>query len=90
MKRVATLTMALIMVMSVIAIVYAVNLTPAVKDDPLVRMPGTQPDQGVNLEAPNRCMNCHAGYNTTVEPGSIVEISSFPISYAFSFPCPAS
>jgi hypothetical protein len=38
-------------------------------DDPLVRMPGTQPDQGVNLESPNRCLNCHAGYNQSVEPG---------------------
>jgi hypothetical protein len=40
-----------------------------VKDDPLVRMPGTQPDQGVNLEAPNRCLNCHADYNHAIEPG---------------------
>jgi len=32
-------------------------------------MPGTQPSNGVNLEAPNRCLNCHAGYNTQVEPG---------------------
>jgi hypothetical protein len=40
-----------------------------VSSDPLVRMPGTQPDQGVNLEAPNRCLNCHAGYNEGVEPG---------------------
>ena len=40
----------------------------AVKDDPLVRMPGTQPGQ-VMLEGPNRCLNCHAGYNTAVEPG---------------------
>ncbi|UCD29154.1 MAG: Ig-like domain-containing protein [Planctomycetota bacterium] len=40
-----------------------------VADDPLVRMPGTQPDQGVNLEAPNRCLNCHGGYDTAVEPG---------------------
>jgi hypothetical protein len=39
-----------------------------VKDDPLVRMPGTQPGQ-VSLESPNRCMNCHAGYNESVEPG---------------------
>jgi len=70
MKRLATVSMALIMVMSFIAIVYAaVTLTPAVKDDPLVRMPGTQPDQGVNLEAPNRCLNCHSGYNPAVEPG---------------------
>lgn len=49
--------------------VYSVNLTPSVHDDPLVRMPGTQPDQGVALEAPNRCLNCHEGYNQTVEPG---------------------
>ena len=40
----------------------------AVVDDPLVRMPGTQPGQAT-LEAPNRCFNCHAGYNSEVEPG---------------------
>jgi hypothetical protein len=39
-----------------------------VAQDPLVRMPGTQPGQ-VMLEDPGRCMNCHAGYNTAVEPG---------------------
>ncbi|GBC61168.1 hypothetical protein DENIS_2128 [Desulfonema ishimotonii] len=39
-----------------------------VADDPLVRMPGTQPGQTA-LEAPGRCLNCHAGYNTAVEPG---------------------
>jgi len=40
-----------------------------VASDPLVRMPGTQPAQGVNLEAPNRCLNCHADYDHAVEPG---------------------
>jgi len=40
-----------------------------VANDPLVRMPGTQPNQGVNLEAPGRCLNCHAGYDQAVEPG---------------------
>jgi hypothetical protein len=39
-----------------------------VDQDPLVRMPGTQPGQ-VSLEGPDRCMNCHSGYNTSVEPG---------------------
>ncbi len=39
-----------------------------VKDDPLVRMPGTQPGQ-VALEGPGRCLNCHADYNHSVEPG---------------------
>ena len=43
------------------------NLTVA--QDPLVRMPGTQPAQGVTLEAPNRCLNCHADYDHAVEPG---------------------
>ena len=40
----------------------------AVEDDPLVRMPGTQPGQ-VILEGPGRCLNCHAGYDSQVEPG---------------------
>lgn len=39
-----------------------------VTDDPLVRMPGTQPNQ-VTLEGPGRCLNCHADYNHSVEPG---------------------
>jgi len=40
-----------------------------VKDDPALRMPGAQPDQNINLEGSGRCLNCHAGYNTAVEPG---------------------
>jgi hypothetical protein len=40
-----------------------------VKDDPLLRMPGSQPEQGISLEGSNRCLNCHAGYNSSVEPG---------------------
>ena len=39
-----------------------------VDEDPLVRMPGSQPEQ-VFLEGPSRCLNCHSGYNTSVEPG---------------------
>jgi len=39
-----------------------------VADDPLLRMPGTQPGR-VSLESPDRCLNCHAGYNPSVEPG---------------------
>jgi hypothetical protein len=54
----------------VLATAYAVGAWDplAVVDDPLVRMPGTQPNQ-VSLEDPNRCLNCHAGYNQSVEPG---------------------
>ena len=40
----------------------------AVVDDPLVLMPGTQPNQAA-LQAPTRCLNCHAGYDPAVEPG---------------------
>jgi len=40
-----------------------------VKQDPLVRMPGSQQAEGVTLEAPGRCLNCHSGYNSSVEPG---------------------
>jgi hypothetical protein len=33
-------------------------------------MPGTQPSDGVMLEAPGRCLNCHAGYGQQdAEPG---------------------
>ena len=48
---------------------YVAQWTPVpVDQDPLVRMPGTQPRQ-VSLEAPNRCTNCHEGYHQAVEPG---------------------
>jgi hypothetical protein len=42
----------------------------AVEDDPLVRMPGTQPDTGVTFSnTASACMECHRGYNHAVEPG---------------------
>ncbi|MHC4553131.1 MAG: hypothetical protein ACYSUT_10275, partial [Planctomycetota bacterium] len=42
-----------------------------VENDPLVRMPGSQPAQGITLEGPNRCLNCHADYEDgiEIEPG---------------------
>jgi hypothetical protein len=33
-----------------------------------VQMPGTQPREIGNLESPNKCDNCHGGYNSAVEP----------------------
>ena len=39
-------------------------------DDPLIRMPGTQPDDGVTLESPNRCLSCHSDYDPNVAPGN--------------------
>ena len=43
----------------------------SVHDDPLVRMPGSQPEpeNDVSLEGPDRCLNCHADYDPAVEPG---------------------
>jgi hypothetical protein len=39
-----------------------------VAQDPLLRMPGSQPGQ-VTLEAPTRCLNCHDQYDPVVDPG---------------------
>ncbi|MBT3199673.1 MAG: hypothetical protein HN350_07130 [Phycisphaerales bacterium] len=33
-----------------------------------IELPGTQPSQIGNLESPDKCDNCHGGYNTAVEP----------------------
>ncbi|UCG26081.1 MAG: hypothetical protein JSW55_08890 [Chloroflexota bacterium] len=40
----------------------------SVDDDPLVRMPGTQPDQGVKLDGPGKCVNCHADFDPLTAP----------------------
>jgi len=44
---------------------------PAVQDDPLVRMPGTQPnpENNVDINEADVCLRCHQGYNSAVEPG---------------------
>ena len=33
-----------------------------------IQQPGTQPNEIGNLESPNKCDNCHGGYNSSVEP----------------------
>jgi len=33
-----------------------------------IQQPGTQPEEIGNLESPDKCDNCHGGYNTSVEP----------------------
>ena len=33
-----------------------------------VQLPGTQPTEISNLESPDKCDNCHGGYNSAVEP----------------------
>lgn len=71
----------------------AIAQTPLpVADDPLVRMPGTQPGDGVGLEAPDQCLNCHADYasggqSIETEPGQwrgsmMAQAARDPIFYA--------
>ena len=61
MKRKITILSILTLVLAFGGVFAANAWAPlAVVDDPLVRMPGTQPEQ-VTLEAPTRCLNCHAG-----------------------------
>lgn len=33
-----------------------------------IQQPGTQPGQVANLETPDKCDNCHGGYNASTEP----------------------
>jgi hypothetical protein len=40
----------------------------ALVEPPAIKMPGTQPGQVGNLETPDKCDNCHGGYNRAVEP----------------------
>jgi len=36
--------------------------------DPLVRMPGTQPADGIAIAKPDSCLVCHGGYDEAIEP----------------------
>jgi hypothetical protein len=68
MRRDIAVLCGLVLVLVVAYAAYA--WTPLdVDTDPLVRMPGTQPAQGVSLEPPGRCLNCHADYDASAEPG---------------------
>jgi hypothetical protein len=44
-------------------IVFAADVVPTD-----VQQPGTQPNEVGNLESPDKCDNCHGGYNSAVEP----------------------
>ena len=46
----------------------APDINSAVDVPPVVQQPGTQPLEIGNLESPNKCDNCHGGYNSSVEP----------------------
>jgi hypothetical protein len=80
-KRIFIVGIAFTIMLCFIVIVNAVNLIPSVKEDPLVRMPGTQPDQGVKLEAPTRCLNCHGGYNQAGKLQFITSVNAATTTY---------
>jgi hypothetical protein len=61
-KKTKYLTISLIFVFAV-GIAIAATIVPSTIDQP-----GTQPGEIGNLSGPDRCDNCHGGYNTSVEP----------------------
>ena len=55
----------------------------AVSDDPLVRMPGTQPGQVVDLESDKQCLSCHGGFEMDHWKGSMMgQASRDPLFWA--------
>lgn len=62
MKRLLFL-LALLAFALALAVGYAADVVPTE-----IQVPGTQPREVTNLESPDRCDNCHGGYNATVEP----------------------
>ena len=50
-------------ILSFIGISFAADVVPTD-----IQQPGTQPQEIGNLSGPDRCDNCHGGYNTAVEP----------------------
>jgi len=70
MKRWFVFTVLFLSLLTVIGIGISSAWTPLpVKQDPLPFMPGSQPGQSGVASGPDRCDNCHGGYNAAVEPG---------------------
>ncbi len=61
-KRIVLVTLVLSLV-AVFGIAYAADTVP-----PVIDLPGTQPNEVGNLESPDKCDNCHGGYDPTAEP----------------------
>jgi len=56
----------IIVVIASVAIVGIVSAAAVVPNE--IQQPGTQPNEVGNLESPDKCDNCHGGYNSAVEP----------------------
>jgi hypothetical protein len=61
-------TRTLIFSLGIICIAFASLAKGAIVVPNEVQQPGTQPGQVGNLEGPDKCDNCHGGYNRAVEP----------------------
>lgn len=54
-----------------------------VHDDPLVRMPGTQPEQFTGLDSDKNCLSCHGGFEMDNWKGSMMaQASRDPLFWA--------
>jgi hypothetical protein len=62
MKR-KTLIFVVLLCMLAAGLVHAATVVPTD-----IQQPGTQPGEVSNLESPDKCDNCHGGYNQAVEP----------------------
>ncbi|MBW1859251.1 MAG: hypothetical protein JRI70_04030 [Deltaproteobacteria bacterium] len=59
----------LTLLVSFLSITLGVTMAYAALEVPTdIQQPGTQPLEVGNLESPNKCDNCHGGYNSSVEP----------------------
>jgi len=69
--------------LGVLSLVLAMAITVPTE----IQLPGTQPGE-VSLEPPNKCDNCHAGYDPAVEPyynwvgGMMAHASRDPLFWA--------
>ena len=63
MKKFVTLILAIILLVTGFSLAMAALTVPNE-----IQQPGTQPGEVGNLESPDKCDNCHGGYNRAVEP----------------------
>ena len=57
-----------LLLMVIVAVLLSVDSLAADVVPSTIDQPGTQPREIGNLESPDKCDNCHGGYNTTTEP----------------------
>lgn len=63
MKKIIFLTLVILLSIAIVGVVGAATVVPNE-----IQQPGSQPGEVGNLESPDKCDNCHGGYNQAVEP----------------------